>query len=104
MVNEIPESSGLVPEKLDRPRALLRASGLLAFSAVLIVVEKRGILDAAAGHVAGLAGLTLGLCGFLYLLVIYRFQVSIGRFMTVVALIALLLQSFLVYWNWLEGR
>ena len=68
-------------------------------------MDRRGLLDAIPREVAGLAGLGLALAGVLYLIHIWwtdRFQVSIGRLMLVVALIAVLLQGVLLYREWIK--
>ena len=94
----------LATDRLTRQRPLLIASGLLDASAVLIVVQKRGFLDALAGQLAGWIGLVLAVCGLLDLVYIDRFRTTIGRLMTVVAIFAVTLQGSIVYWNWLERR
>ena len=94
----------LVLGGLTRDRALLVCVGLLGCSAVLIAMDHRGFFDGVANQVAGFAGLVLGLCGALYLVLIWgagRFQLSIGRFMVVVAFLAVLLQGILMYRQWL---
>ena len=107
MVDPGPESGSFGRGRLNRPRSMLTASGILIASAVLMVIEKRGLIEGLPSGVAGVAGLTLGICGFLYLIYIWRddrFRVSIGRLMIVVAIFALMLEGVLVYRNWLQGR
>jgi hypothetical protein len=99
-----PEVRHLVPRGMTHPGALKVCVGLLACSAVLIAVDRRGVVDGVAKEVAGWAGLGLALAGVLYLIHIWwaaRFRVSIGRFMLVVALAGVLLQGFLAYRRWM---
>jgi hypothetical protein len=107
MANLETESPRRVLGGLTRDRAMLVSVGLLGCSALLIAMGHRGFFDGVANQVADFAGLTLGLCGGLYLILIWfadRFQMSIGRFMIVVAILAVLLQGFLVYRQWaLDG-
>ena len=71
-------------------------AALLSSAAVVIVVIKRGLLDldVVVTKVVGWAGLALAVSGVLYLMHIWwvdRFQVTIGRLMFAVAVIAFLL-------------
>jgi hypothetical protein len=94
------------PAALNRPRSLLIASGLLLSSAILMVIGKRGVFDGVANQWSDVAGLVLGVWGFLYLIYTWRanrFRVSIGRLMVVTAIIAVLFQGIRMYSNWLKG-
>jgi hypothetical protein len=85
---------------IDRSRALLVSVALLAAAAVLMVAGKRGLFDGAANVIADLAGLVLAISGASYLIYIWwseRFRISIGRLMVIVAIMAILLQGFLVW-------
>jgi hypothetical protein len=83
-------------------------AAILACAAVLIAVQKRGLLD--LGHVGSEAlawsSHALALAGGVYLIHIWwahRFRVSIGRLMLVVALVAVLIQSVSAYTRWMKG-
>jgi hypothetical protein len=101
-----PQVGPVAPQDLDRPRAMLRASGMLVTSAILMAMGKRGVFDGELNLWSDLAGLILGACGFVYLIYIWRadrFRVSIGRLMVVTAIIAVLFQGARLYVNWLRG-
>jgi hypothetical protein len=105
MSDSRPELRQLILGGMTRPRAMMICVALLACSAVLIAVDKRGLLEGVAKEASGLAGYALALCGGLYLIHIWwadRFRVSIGRLMLVVAIIAVLLQGVLAYRQWIK--
>ncbi len=102
MTNPRPRPRRLLPGTITRPEALLVCVSLFACSAILIVVEKRGLLDldGVANNAVGRAGAVLAVFGGLYFMHICwadRFQVSIGRLMIVVAVAAVLFQGALAY-------
>ncbi len=105
MSDSRPELRQLVPRGMTRSGAMKVCLALLACSAVLIVMDRRGLLEGVLKEVSGHVGLALALASVLYLIHIWwadRFQVSIGRLMLVVALIAVLFQGLLVYRQWIK--
>jgi hypothetical protein len=105
MPDSRPEVRQLVPRGITRSGAMKVCLALLTCSAVLIVMDRRGLLEGVVKEVAGEVALALALAGVLYLIHIWwakRFQVSIGRLMLVVALIAVLFQGLLVYRQWIK--
>lgn len=104
-----PEARQLFPRGMTRPGAMKVCVALLACSAILIVVVKRGLLGG-LGYVATdallVSGDALALAGLIYLLHIWwadRFRVTIGRLMLVVALVAVLFQGLLAYIQWTKA-
>lgn len=109
MAGSRPEARRLFPRGMTRPRAMKVCVALLACSAIVIVVVKRGLLGG-LGYVAtdGLLGSSyaLALLSLAYLLHIWwadRFRLSIGRLMLVVALVAVLFQGSLAYIQWITA-
>jgi hypothetical protein len=100
-----PEDRTTTPKRVDRSRSLAVCAAIFAFAAVLIVVNKRGLLDGIANQAAGIVGLALALTGLLFFIYIWssdRFRFSIRRLMAVVAVSAVLIQGILIWVRWMK--
>src|SRR4051794_36770921 len=92
MTSSRPEARQPFPPGMTRPGAMKVCVALLACSAILIVVDRRGLLDLGpvAHGVLAWSGDALALAGLVHLLHILwadRFRVTIGRLMLVVAVL-----------------
>jgi hypothetical protein len=99
MVISEPGSDPLAFDKRNRQLAMAAASVLLFASAILMAMVKRGLVDDTARGPCELAGLTLGCCGFLYLVYSWcpdRLNFTIGQLMKLVAIAALALVAFVM--------
>ena len=87
----------LAPGGISRPRAMLLGAALLTCAAIVIAVDRRGLIDLdppVVKEAFGWLGMVLALSSILYLTYIWwadRFRVSIGRLMAVVVMMAVLL-------------
>jgi hypothetical protein len=85
-------SSGGIP----RSRAMLLSSAILACSAAMIAIERRGLVDLDYYPKEALAwsGIALALGGFAILVRLWcaeRFRITISRLMVIVAMVAILI-------------
>jgi hypothetical protein len=101
---------------------MLLAAALLGIAAILIAVGRLGLLDLhdvvrysqadldldnVVQAVAGWLGIALAAAGILYLIYIwgvYRFRVSIGRLMAIVAMLAVLFLVLVTLWQREQAR